>query len=129
MRRLLLVTGLAAIVSLGSAGVASASSGPQGVRVKPGSTWTMRNLEDGGCEVQTISAGGTWTADRNGDKGTYTASGKSLAETWTAGDDAGATVKTHWSKSHLEYQGSGSGGLGGGTKWKTTLVKGAVPGC
>jgi hypothetical protein len=129
MRRLFLMTGaLAAIVSLGTAGIASAASS-SGIRIKPNSTWTQTNLKNGGCEVQTFSSDGKWTADRLGDAGTYVASGATLTETWTAGQDAGQTLKAHWSKPHNEYQGNGSGGLSGGTKWKSTLVKGSTSKC
>ncbi|MGO9342103.1 MAG: hypothetical protein ACLP6E_06230, partial [Acidimicrobiales bacterium] len=82
--------GLAAIASLttaglaSSAGVASAAS-PANVPHKftPGSVWTQTNLSNHGCEVETIGANHTFTADKSKDAGTYTQSVKGgLTLTW-----------------------------------------------
>ncbi len=138
MRRLLLLAGgLAAIASLttaglaSSAGVASAAS-PANVPHKftPGSVWTQTNLSNHGCEVETIGADDTFTANANGDAGTYTQSVKTglTTETWTAGKDKGQTLRAHWSANNKEFKGKGQGGVGGG-KWKTTIVPGATPKC
>jgi hypothetical protein len=116
------------VACLAMAGVASAATSPQ-LRLKPGTSWTQTNLQDNGCEVLLFGSGDTFTANRANDAGTYTSSGKSITITWTAGNDKGQTLKAHWSTKDNEYKGKGNGGLGGGTKWKTTIVKGSLPNC
>ncbi len=137
MRRLLsMAGGLAMVAGLttaglaGVAGSASAASPASSHRLVPGSVWTQTNLEDHGCEVETIEAGDTFKANAgDGDAGTFTQNYQGITETWTAGRDKGQTLRAGWAPNAKEYKGRGSGGVGGGTKWKTTIVAGAVPKC
>jgi hypothetical protein len=136
MRRLLsMAGGLAMVAGLttaglaGAAGSASAASPATSHRLTPGSVWTQTNLADHGCEVETIEAGDTFTADVSGDAGTFTQNYQGITETWTTGRDKGQTLRAGWAPNAKEYKGRGSGGVGGGTKWKTTIVAGKTPKC
>jgi hypothetical protein len=115
------------MASLLFAGVANAAPAPHS-KIKPAGVWTQRNLTNRGCEVQTFSANGTWTADKLGDSGTWTKNGKAIAETWTAGSDRGQSLKAHWNKATSEFKGRGTGGISGGI-WDTILTSGAATGC
>ncbi len=133
MRRLLSMAGglamVAGLTTAGLAGVAGTASAATSHRLTVGSKWTQTNLEDHGCEVETIGAGNTFTANAAGDAGTFTQNYQGITETWTAGRDKGQTLKASWAPNATEYKGRGSGGVGGGTKWKTTIVAGSVPKC
>jgi hypothetical protein len=129
MRRMAMIAGalaLAATVGLGAfGGVASAHAAAGSGRVHAGGTWTIE-AGSGGCEVQTFAARHTWSGDAVGDAGTYHLDGRTITETWTAGNDMGLTFSGRW------RQGSGAfvGTLGGnGTGTTGELVKGALPGC
>lgn len=127
MRRILLTAGgLALTLCLGTAGVASATT-PVSHHLR-GRIWTQTNLSNHGCEVQTLRANGTFTADKLGDAGTFTVNGTVINETWTAGNDKGQTIQVHWSKAHLYYKGHGVP-AGGGLKFDTTMIGGAQTGC
>jgi hypothetical protein len=127
MRRILLATGgLALTLCLGTAGVASATT-PSPHHVK-GRIWTQTNLSNHGCEIETLHANGTFTADKLGDAGTYTVVGKVIDETWTAGQDNGQKIQVHWSKANLYYKGKGTP-AGGGARFLTTMVPGPRSGC
>jgi len=89
-----LITG----VGLGGAGAAAAAatSTRQVNMVKPGQKWTMERHEATGsgygwCEVITFGSSDTWTADLDGDKGTYTGGKTAITMTWTAGSDSPLT--------------------------------------
>ena len=107
----------------GAAGAATPA-----VKPKPGGVWTLQIVGQG-CEVQTFAAGGVWTADAAGDRGTYvdgvSVSGhKTVKETWTAGNDTGLTFKG------TKAAGVYSGPLGGiGAGFTATLTLGATAGC
>jgi hypothetical protein len=113
--------GVAMVACLALAGVANAAA--PSLRLKPGTQWTQTNLSNNGCEVETIGSNGTFSADKFGDKGTVTISGKIISETWTTGNDSGQTLKAHWSHKDNEYRGNGHN-ASGGQKWHTTLVMG-----
>jgi YVTN family beta-propeller protein len=67
---------------------------PKLEHITPGSSWTMD--VEGCCEVQTFQAAGTWTADDNGDSGTWTGGGKTLYVEFTAGEDNGDYLDTRY---------------------------------
>lgn len=99
-------TAFVMVVVSGFAGVASASvSDSGGTHVKPGGQWTVE-VTDAACEVQTIGANGTWTADLYGDAGTYTGGGTKIKEVWTAGDDINSKFTGKWSTSAKDYTGT-----------------------
>ncbi len=124
MRRLaVLAAGLAMVATLGVTGVSGAAASVPALHVKPGGVWTELNKQ-GGCEVQTFATGGTWTADIGGDAGTYTGGGKTLLETWTAGQDATLTFTAKYSRSKKKYVGTFGGGFDQGDTGY--LVKGVV---
>lgn len=95
--------------------------------ITDGSAWTL-SVVGGGCEVQTFTGGGTWTADDYGDAGTFTGGQSTITEiiTTSAVDDKGDTVSASWSKSLKEFTGTG---VFRGKTDAVTLVKGALNGC
>jgi hypothetical protein len=103
-------------------GIGSAT--PPAIKVMPGSQWSL-TFNGGPCEVQSFSAKGTWTADKNEDAGTYAVRGKSLDEQWTSGDQVGLTFGATYVKADGAYQGTFRGFQSGTGK----LTKGAKSRC
>jgi hypothetical protein len=101
--------------------------------VEAGSVWTLSINENVGCfEKQTFDAGNTWSADQNGDVGSYTdgsgAKIDKIKETWTGGEDVGATFSGKWSPALGAYSGNIIFPDGGGI-YAATLVEGSSSPC
>jgi hypothetical protein len=106
-----MVSGLAMATSLGLAGAGVASAAAPALKVKPGSHWTFEDHgieHTGGCEVDRMSANGTFRSDLFGDSGTWSGGGTTITMTWTAGDDHGVVFTgTFTSTTRVkEYKGS-----------------------
>jgi hypothetical protein len=111
---------MAAVVWTGAA----ASATQPASKITPGSKWTVV-FKGGGCEVQTFSSHGTWTADRFKDAGTYGVDGRTLDEQWTKGVDKGLSFDALYDKTKQDYKGQFGGTSAGSGK----LVKGAESSC
>jgi hypothetical protein len=122
MRRLALLSAtLVVTTTIGIAGLGGVADAAT-IHFKPGTVWT-EEANAGGCEIQTVQSGHTWTADLAGDAGTYTGGAKHLTETWTHGSGAGVTFSGTWKGTLKEYVGSFGGE---GTGFTGQIVKGVV---
>jgi hypothetical protein len=120
-----LAAGLAMTTSVGLVGAGAASASTQVQRLTPGSEWT---LEDTGfvCEVDTFSAGHTFTSDRYGDSGTWSGGRKTIKMTWTSGSDTGLTFSGTFTKTPFKDY---FGPLGGTRSGTGRLAKGPIAAC
>jgi hypothetical protein len=125
MRRLAPFTaGLTFVATLSFVQVAGASQVATATEhVNPGGVWTLE-INGGSCEVQTFKADHKWSADQNGDAGTYTGGGSKVEEEWTSGLDKGAHYSGVYKKKSKEYKGTYVVG-----SVTAELVKGAIAGC
>jgi hypothetical protein len=129
MRRRAGVIGVGLIAAATLAWPAAIATAAQpAAKVKVGSQWTLVEVGSG-CEVLNFKTADKFTADRLGDKGTYTSVDKTLTLLWKKGNNAGATFSGTYVKQTIdgpEYQGSFGGALMGHSGG---LIEGAASGC
>ena len=117
MRRLLAIAamGFAAAATVGLTGLSgSAAAAGASKIVEPGSVWTAY-IAGSSCEVLTFGPQHTHTfsADKEGDAGTYKGGRSHLNQKWTSGTDAGLTSKGKYVSSSGVYDLT-LGGIGAG---------------
>ena len=129
---------MATSIGLAGAGMASAatpgklvpaSAAPAAtpaLSLTPGA-WTVKITTYGTCQVDTFTAGGTFSnSEGSSDAGIWAGGGSTIAIYWNAGADAGLIFSGLYSAAKHEYTGK-FGGIAAGAKGK--VVKGEAAGC